>query len=146
MLVRRQRRAQTGGVEPVSLETWVSVVGLLVGIVTIVTVLVRSNARVRIELTAAIVGVRGEVAELRSEVKGDIAGLRTELKGDIARLDGRIDRLGGRIDRVEGRIERVDDRLYALATGLRPLIERVGSGTADVGAARSGDPRPDDEE
>jgi hypothetical protein len=63
--------------------------------------------------------IEGLGRDLRGEFGSDITGLRTELKTDIAALDHKIDRLGARIDRV-------DDRVFALASGMKPLIKQAG--------------------
>ena len=88
-----------------SLETWVSVAGLL-------TVLVALSAQARTFRTE----LKRDIAELRTELKGDIAELRREVKSDITELRTEL----------KGDIERVDDRVYALASGLKPDIERAG--------------------
>ncbi len=94
-----------------SLDTWVSLGALLGVLVTLVAVIRSGDERTdrRIDrLEAKVDGLRseltGDIDGLRTELKGDIGDLRTELKGDIARLD---------------------DRVYALAAGLRPLVEQA---------------------
>jgi hypothetical protein len=114
-----------------SLDTWVSLAALAAALITMYGMIrrgARSDARaLRTEL-------KSDVAGLRTELKGDVAGLRTELKGDIARLEGAIEHLDQRTARIEENIvefrsetradiTRLDDRVYALAVGLRPLIE-----------------------
>jgi hypothetical protein len=51
---------------------------------------------------------------------GGVAGMGAYLHADIRRVETRLDAHVGRLD---GRIERLDDRVYALATGLKPLID-----------------------
>lgn len=48
---------------------------------------------------------------------------RVNVKFDL--VDARFEQIDGRFDRVEGRIERLDDRIYALALGMKPLIEQA---------------------
>jgi chromosome segregation ATPase len=103
-----------------SLDTWVSLAALAAALITMYGMIRR--------------GARSDARALRTELKSDVAGLRTELKGDIARLEGAIEHLDQRTARIEENIvefrsetradiTRLDDRVYALAVGLRPLIE-----------------------
>lgn len=60
---------------------------------------------------------------LRRELKSDIADVRTALSADIARVDDRV-------SRVDARISTLDDRVYALAVGLRPVIDEAAARAA----------------
>lgn len=42
------------------------------------------------------------------------------------------ERLGKRIDAVEASLEKLDDRVYALAVGIKPLLEADGKNSASV--------------
>jgi len=85
------------GVIEVDSDT-VAIIGTMIGtmIGTLVTML------------GALVGLYAllsrRIDRVRAELRGDTAELRKELKDDIARLD---------------------DRIYALAAGLRPLVESL---------------------
>ena len=57
---------------------------------------------------------------LRRELKADIADVRTALSADIARVDDRV-------SRVEARISTLDDRVYALAVGMKPVIDEAAA-------------------
>ncbi len=61
-----------------------------------------------------------------------IATVATTLAGFVAtylaltrNVDKRFDMLERRMDRFENRMDMFDDRLYALATGLKPVIEQA---------------------
>ena len=54
-----------------------------------------------------------ETAVTILSVLGAIAGMGAYLHADIRRVETRL----------EASIEKLDDRLYALATGLKPLID-----------------------
>lgn len=103
-----------------SLETWVSLATLVAALLTLHGMIRR--------------GARNDMGALRTELTGDIAGLRTELKGDIARLDQRTSRIEDSLAefRAESKVDiaRLDDRVYALAAGLKPLVERAGQATS----------------
>ncbi len=82
---------------------------------------------VRAELKADITRLDGKVDDLRVELKADITrldgtvdDLRTELKSDITHLDGKVDDLR---TELKSDMTRIDDRVFALAIGLKPLLE-----------------------
>lgn len=94
-----------------SLDTWVSLIALCGFGVTLFAAVRSGNSRLHDEMTAMRAELKGDmsrldgtVAELRTELKADIADVRTELKADLHHLD---------------------DRVYALAAGLRPLVEQA---------------------
>lgn len=49
--------------------------------------------------------------------------MRSEMRAMEHRLTARIDGVERRIDGVDGRIDRLDDRVYALASGLKPMLD-----------------------
>lgn len=87
-----------------TLDTWVSLGGLLVAALGIYAPLRAGLGRIERELAGTRQKLEGDIDGLRIELKADINDLRGELKADIARLD---------------------DRVYALAAGLRPVLEQA---------------------
>lgn len=108
-----------------------------------------------LETWASLVVVVGAMAtgyvamrrDLRRELSREIGGLRTDVETGFARADERHDAMSARVDekfdardekldamlaemragfarQAEG-IARLDDRVYALAAGLRPLVEQA---------------------
>lgn len=111
------------------IDTWVSLAVLVGGLTSVYWAMRRefnTNLTVgldsvrteiqdlRVDLKADIADCRAETQALRTELKGDISELRTELKADIGELR----------TEVKADIDRLDDRIYALAIGLRPLVEQ----------------------
>jgi hypothetical protein len=103
-LAVQARVCETGEVITVSLETWVSIGSLLIATLTL-------------------------AAFTRSTVASAEARLGQ-------RIDGVEANLGKRIDSVEAnlsmRIDKLDDRVYALAVGMRPLLDAAENKTAPV--------------
>lgn len=83
------------------LDTWVSLVVILSALAAFYLGLRRE---LRHELSVEVGRLRAEIVDPRAELKQDSLSLRAELKGDI---------------------ERLDNRVYALAAGLRPLVEQA---------------------
>ena len=81
-----------------SLETWVSVGTLLIAMLALATFL-----------------------------RSALVGLETRLGKRIDAVDTKIDTvetsLGKRIDMVAANVEKLDGRVYALAAGIKPLLE-----------------------
>lgn len=114
-----------------SLDTWVSLAALAAALITMYGMLRRGA---RNDMKAFRAEFTGDITELRTEVKGDITELRAGTEGSIARLEGAIEHLDQRTTRIEENIiefrsevkadiTRLDDRVYALAVGLKPLVE-----------------------
>ena len=60
---------------------------------------------------------------------GSLLTVAVGLYGALGRrfdvVDKRFDAVDHRLDRLETRIEKLDDRAYALAVGLKPLIDEA---------------------
>lgn len=93
----------------VSLETWVSIGSLLIATLTL----------------AAF--TRSTVAGAEARLNTRIDSVETNLGKRIDSLDAKIDSVDAsltrRIDSVEAILEKLDDRVYALAVGLKPLLQ-----------------------
>lgn len=109
--------AHTGGVNGLSLDTWVSLGTLIAVGIGIVTFMRAETRSIRTEL-------RSETHSLRAELHSESHSLRADLKADIQHLDERV----GRLDDC---VQRLDDRVYALAAGLKPTLERAAEAQGD---------------
>lgn len=137
---------QTGGVVALGMDTWVSLGGLFVAVLTIVGFVRVGLTDLRNDLKGDVAGLRTELYGIRDELKGDIADFRTELKRDIAdlrtELKGEItatrDELRGEvvssrddlkhdIGRLDNRMTVIEQRTYELR-GLLAPVTRTESG------------------
>ncbi|KRA31193.1 MULTISPECIES: hypothetical protein [unclassified Nocardioides] len=130
------------------LDTWIS-------LAVLVTALTGFHVALRRELHTEISGLRGEMGGLRTEVRDEMGGLRTEVRDEMGGLRTEVrdemgglrtelrdemgglrtelrDEMGGlrgemAVLRVELKadINRLDERVYALASGMRPLLEKA---------------------
>jgi uncharacterized protein YdcH (DUF465 family) len=76
--------------------------------------------------------VHRENQQTRRDLRSDLSGLEVrfgqrfdQVDARFDQVDARFDQVDARFDRVEARVERLDDRVYALATGMKPLIEQA---------------------
>ena len=74
---------------------------------------------------------------LRRELKSDIGEFRSEVRNEFARVDdrfARVDdqfaRVDDRFSRLEDRVGTLDDRVYALAVGMKPVIDEAATRAA----------------
>ena len=88
----------------------------------------RENQQTRRDLRSDLSGL-----EVRFDARFDQVDARfaqvdarfDQVDARFAQVDARFDQVDARFDRVEARVERLDDRVYALATGMKPLIEQA---------------------
>lgn len=116
-----------------TLETWVSIGALLAVGLTLFATIRKTGRDLRSELKEDIAAVRTELGATRVELKADIAATRTELKADIAAV--RTELAATRTE-LKADIGRLDDRVYALAAGLRPMLDEhpaTPAATRDTG-------------
>jgi outer membrane murein-binding lipoprotein Lpp len=130
----RQDACETGGVTNVPLETWVSIGSLLgvgLSIVLVMRVMFKDLGgridRVEMRLNARIDDVK---AELSSRIDAVEANLTARINAVESSLTARIDGLSTRVDKL-------DDRVYALAVGMKPLLERAGKAASRTTAPRT---------
>ncbi len=105
------------------LETWVSI-GSLLGVGLSIVLVMR--------LMFKDLGGRVDSVEMRLNAR--IEDIKTQLSDCIdsvessltARIDSVESNLSARIDGLSTRIDKLDDRVYALAAGMKPLLERAG--------------------
>ena len=64
----------------------------------------------------------GAFGALYGALRREIRAVDTRLSGVEMRLDAKID---GQRSELKADIARLDDRIYALASGLRPLLEQA---------------------
>lgn len=124
------------------IDTVATLVGMLAGFVSVAAYLRHDTHRqvdhVREEVTVVrgdFKDLRGDFKDLRVEfkdVRGEFNDLRVEfkdLRGEIKDLRVEFNGLRGEFNdlRKEMKVDlqRLDDKIFALATGLRPLIEQA---------------------
>jgi outer membrane murein-binding lipoprotein Lpp len=104
---------------------------------------VESNLTARINavessLTARIDGVESSLTAridgVESSLTARIDGVESSL---TARIDGVESSLTARIDGLSTRVDKLDDRVYALAVGMKPLLERAGKAASRTTAPRT---------
>lgn len=59
------------------------------------------------------------------EIITTIVTVLVAVGGLVAYLERRLSTVERKIERVEDRVQSVDDRLFALATGLKPIIDHA---------------------
>ena len=64
---------------------------------------------------------------LRRELKSDLGEFRSEVRNEFARVDHRFARVEDRFSRLEDRLATLDDRVYALAVGMKPVIDEAAA-------------------
>jgi hypothetical protein len=111
-------------------QTWVTLVGLLVGFASFGLAALAYLASMRQEIKGDIGGLRtefrGDISDLRTELKTDISDLRTELKTDISdlRTELKTDIAEFRADfrtesaKVDRRLSALEERTYDIASRL----------------------------
>jgi hypothetical protein len=115
----RAAACETERVHILPLETWVSI-GTLLTVALGLAVFMRTM----------LVDLGGRIDSVRTELGERID--RIESKTDETRSD-----LGGRIDRLDSRVATLDDRVYALAVGMRPLLEKAEKPSARTKSTRT---------
>lgn len=82
-------------------------------------------------ITAAVTGLRAEMAGLRAEVSAEIGGLRGEMGAEIGGLRGEIRSLraemDARFEAVNYRFDAVDTRITGLHTEMNTRFESMGA-------------------
>lgn len=103
------------------METVATIVTMLVALGGVVAYLDRKIDGVRVELKADFDRRFDQVDDRFSRMDDRF----DRMDDRFDRMDDRFDRMDERFNRLEDRVQGLDDRVFALATGMKPLIDQA---------------------